>query len=117
VRAAGKSWVAISAAGVPRPPRGAVYTRTGVLGRQFAEGLRELVIPRPILDWLQEEVVASEVSQQAAREQTVRRARRNWSAYKTAWMYSTRTDSMDASAEAPSALSPVRVDSAHGQDC
>ena len=49
------------------------YTREEILERQFAEGLRELVIPSPILDWLQEELVASDVSERAAGEQTVRR--------------------------------------------
>ena len=44
-----------------------------MLERQFAEGLRELVIAGPILDWLQEELVASDVSERAAGEQTVRR--------------------------------------------
>jgi len=49
------------------------YTREEILEGQFAEGLHELVIPRPILDWLHEEFVASDVSEHAAREQTVRR--------------------------------------------
>jgi site-specific DNA recombinase len=49
------------------------YTREEILERQFAEGLRELVIPRPILDWLQEELVAGDVSERSAREQSVRR--------------------------------------------
>jgi site-specific DNA recombinase len=44
-----------------------------MLERQFAEGLRELVIAGPILDWLQEELVASDVSERAAREQARRR--------------------------------------------
>ena len=49
------------------------YTREPILERQFAERLRELVIPRPILEWLQEELAAGEVSERAAREQAVRR--------------------------------------------
>jgi site-specific DNA recombinase len=49
------------------------YTREEILERQFAEGLREIVTPSPILDWLQQQLVASDVSQHAAGEQTVRR--------------------------------------------
>jgi site-specific DNA recombinase len=49
------------------------YTREEILERQFAEGLRELVTPSPILDWLQQVLVASHISERAAGEQTVRR--------------------------------------------
>jgi len=49
------------------------YTREEILEGQFAEGLRELVIPSPILQWLQEELVASDMSERAGREQTLRR--------------------------------------------
>jgi site-specific DNA recombinase len=49
------------------------YTREAKLEQQFAEGLRELVIPNAILDWLQEELVASDLSEHGAREQALRR--------------------------------------------
>ena len=49
------------------------YTREADLEQQFAEGLRELVIPSPILDWLQEEFVAGDLSERAANEQALRR--------------------------------------------
>jgi hypothetical protein len=49
------------------------YTREADLEQQFAQGLGELAIPRTILDWLQEELVASDISERAAREQALRR--------------------------------------------
>ncbi len=49
------------------------YTREEVLESQFAEELRELVTPSPILNWLREELVSSDVSERGAREQTLRR--------------------------------------------
>jgi len=52
--------------------RGTVYARRDS-GTAIRGGLRELVIPSPILDWLQEELVASDVSERAAGEQTVQR--------------------------------------------
>jgi site-specific DNA recombinase len=49
------------------------YVREKVLEKQFAAGLRELVIPREVLEWLQEELVASDLTERAAREQALRR--------------------------------------------
>ena len=49
------------------------YTREEVLTDSFAERLRELVIAPEIVTWLQAELVASDRSEAAAREQSVRR--------------------------------------------
>ncbi len=49
------------------------YTREEVLERQFAEALGELIIPREVLAWLQEELVASDLTERAAGEQALRR--------------------------------------------
>ena len=49
------------------------YTREEQLKQRFADGLRALVIPTAILDWLQEELVATDQSERAAREQALRR--------------------------------------------
>ena len=49
------------------------YTREQKLAQQFAARLREIVIPSAVLNWLQEELVASDVSERAAREQARRR--------------------------------------------
>jgi site-specific DNA recombinase len=49
------------------------YTRQEVLTREFANILQELVIPHPILEWLGGAVLESDRTEQAAREQTVKR--------------------------------------------
>src|ERR1022692_3963981 len=49
------------------------YTREEVLERQFSDGLRDLIVPVPVLDWLQAELITSDVNEQAAREQILRR--------------------------------------------
>ena len=49
------------------------YTRQEALAQQFAVGLRELVIAPEIIDWLKNELLSSDVTEQAAREHAVRR--------------------------------------------
>jgi site-specific DNA recombinase len=49
------------------------YTREEHLTERFAERLRELVIDPDILAWLQDELVANDVTEQAARDQALRR--------------------------------------------
>ena len=49
------------------------YTREEVLEKQFARALSELVIPREVLEWPQEELVASDLTERAAGEQALRR--------------------------------------------
>src|ERR1039457_6719183 len=49
------------------------YTREEVLERQFSDSLRDLIVPVPVLDWLQAELITSDVNEQAAREQILRR--------------------------------------------
>lgn len=49
------------------------YTRQEILTREFASILQELVIPQPILDWLGDAVLASDGTEHAAREQTIKR--------------------------------------------
>jgi site-specific DNA recombinase len=49
------------------------YTPQDILARDFANVLQELVIPQPILDWLGEAVLESDHTEQAAREQTIKR--------------------------------------------
>jgi site-specific DNA recombinase len=51
------------------------YTREEILEQQFAACLRELVVPPPVLVWLQSEVAESDQTDLAARAQTVRRER------------------------------------------
>jgi len=53
------------------------YTREEVLEQQFAACLRELVVPPPVLVWLQSEVAESDHTERAARAQTVRREQRD----------------------------------------
>ncbi len=48
------------------------YTRQEVLTREFANVLQELVIPQPILEWLDDAVLNSDRTEQAARAQTIR---------------------------------------------
>jgi hypothetical protein len=48
-------------------------TREGTLVSRFAEQLRALTIPPAVIEWLREELVASDVTQPAAREQALRR--------------------------------------------
>jgi len=50
-----------------------LYTREEVLEKQFAGSLRQLVVPGPVLQWLQSELVESDQTEQAARAQAVRR--------------------------------------------
>jgi len=49
------------------------YAPEEALAAQFAAGLREIVIPGPILEWLRAELGASDMTEQAAREQAMRR--------------------------------------------
>ncbi len=49
------------------------YTREEILEQQFADCLRELVVPPTVLEWLQSEIVASDHTERAAREQAIRR--------------------------------------------
>jgi len=49
------------------------YTRQEVLNAGFASILRELVIPPPILQWLGDAVLESDRTEQAAREQAIKR--------------------------------------------
>jgi len=49
------------------------YTPQEVLTCEFATILRELVIPQPILEWLGDAVLSSDRSEQAAREDTVKK--------------------------------------------
>ena len=49
------------------------YTREEVLERQFADSLHDMIIPPPVLEWLQEELITSDVNAHAAREQLLRR--------------------------------------------
>jgi len=52
---------------------GEPYTRQEVLTHEFADVLRELVIPQPILAWLGEAVLDSDRTEQAARAQTIKK--------------------------------------------
>ena len=54
------------------------YTREETLARQFAASLHELIIPGPVLEWLQAELVASDLTERAAREQAQRRDQAEW---------------------------------------
>ena len=45
------------------------YTRQEILAREFAEVLQELVIPLAILEWLGNDVLTSDQTEQAARAQ------------------------------------------------
>ena len=49
------------------------YTREEHLTNSFAERLRGLVIGPEIIEWLQDELITSDLTEQAAREQAVRR--------------------------------------------
>ena len=49
------------------------YTREEVLEQQFTRALHEFVIPATVLEWLQAELVTSDQTEQAAREQALRR--------------------------------------------
>jgi hypothetical protein len=49
------------------------YTRQEVLTSEFANILRELVIPQPILKWLGDAVLTSDQTEQAARAQTIKK--------------------------------------------
>jgi hypothetical protein len=50
------------------------YAREEVLRDQFAVALRGLVIPKDALQWLQDEIVQSDVTERAALDQATRRA-------------------------------------------
>jgi DNA invertase Pin-like site-specific DNA recombinase len=52
---------------------GEPYTREERLLDQFAQGLSDLIIPPQVLEWLQHELVSSDVSERAAGEQALRR--------------------------------------------
>ncbi len=49
------------------------YTKDETLTREFARVLQELVIPKEVLAWLAEEVVATDRTQAAARQSVIRR--------------------------------------------
>jgi len=49
------------------------YTRQEVLTGEFANALRNLVIPQPVLEWLGNAVLESDRTEHAARAQTVKR--------------------------------------------
>jgi len=49
------------------------YTRQEVLTKDFANILRELVIPQPIIEWLGDAVLISDQTEQAARAQTIKK--------------------------------------------
>ncbi len=49
------------------------YTREEILAREFAEVLQELVIPPAILEWLGDAVLSSDRTEQAAREETIKK--------------------------------------------
>jgi hypothetical protein len=49
------------------------YTRQENLTESFAHILQELVIPQAVLDWLGDAVLASDRTEQAAREQSIKR--------------------------------------------
>lgn len=49
------------------------YTRQEILAREFTSILQEIVIPQPILEWLADAVLTSDRTEQAAREQTIKR--------------------------------------------
>ena len=51
------------------------YTRQEILAREFASVLQEIVIPDTILEWLAGAVLSSDRTEQAAREQTIKRLR------------------------------------------
>ena len=49
------------------------YTRQETLTGEFANILRDLVIPQPVLDWLGDAVLESDRTEHAAREQAIKR--------------------------------------------
>ncbi len=49
------------------------YTRQELLTGKFASILQELVIPQPILEWLGEAVLTADQTEQAAREQAIKK--------------------------------------------
>ena len=51
------------------------YTRQEILTDAFANILQELVIPQSVLEWLGDTVLESDRTEQAAREQTIKRLR------------------------------------------
>ena len=52
---------------------GEPYTRQEILTREFGNLLSELVIPKPILDWLDEAVLTSDRTELAARGQSIKK--------------------------------------------
>jgi hypothetical protein len=49
------------------------YTRQEILTEAFANVLRELVIPQQVLEWIGDTVLECDRTEQAAREQTIKR--------------------------------------------
>ena len=49
------------------------YTRQEMLAREFAEVLQELVIPQAILEWLGNDVLTSDQTEQATRAQAIKK--------------------------------------------
>jgi site-specific DNA recombinase len=70
------------------------YTRQEVLTREFANLLQELVIPQPILEWLGDAVLTSDRTEQAAREETIKKlqARHNQIEARIGTMYMDKLD-------------------------
>ena len=70
------------------------YTRQEILTEAFAKILQELVIPQPIRAWLGDAVLESDRTEQAAREQTIKRlqAQRNQIESRIETMYADKLD-------------------------
>ncbi|HEV8416255.1 MAG TPA: recombinase family protein [Bryobacteraceae bacterium] len=70
------------------------YTRQETLTGQFGDILRDLVIPQPILAWLGDAVLESDRTEQAAREQAIKRlhARHEQAQARIETMYRDRLD-------------------------
>jgi site-specific DNA recombinase len=49
------------------------YARQEIVAREFGSLLKEIVIPQSILEWLTDAVLSSDRTEQAAREQTIKR--------------------------------------------
>ena len=49
------------------------YTREEELGKRFSDQLRGLVIPPAVMEWLQEEIIASDLNEREAQAQALRR--------------------------------------------
>lgn len=79
------------------------YIREEVLEKQFAAGLRELVIPREVLAWLQEELVASDVIERALASKLCGPSKPSWSVSKAVWTFCMRTGWTDVNSRLKSA--------------